>query len=246
MKVRDKIAKHKLKILVPTDFSGHALNAGSFTIELLKNTSGEIVLENVFQTPRENTGSLISINDIIIKESQERLRKESEILKIKSKKINITTQSEEGHPVNTIKQAFKRNNADLLVIGHNSKMDRFSSSFIGQPEYWPALLVPGMSFTKISKEAIVISTVANNDFIMPSALKEINKRFKDNLHYIYFTKNSTVEHLKASTEALLKKPDIGMVIFNASKGDWLEHAIKEHQLDSMFFSHPSLLLSNNG
>jgi nucleotide-binding universal stress UspA family protein len=246
MKTADKIKKQKLKILVPTDFSGHGLNAGAFAIELLKNAPSEIILENVFQVPKENTGTLISISDIIKTESQERLNKECAELKSKSKKILITTKSEEGQPVNTVKQALKKSNADLLVIGHNTKIDKFSASFIGQPECWPTLLVPGMSFTKIPNEAIIISTTANNDINLPNALTEISKKFKDKLHHIYFTKNSTVEHLKTSTDALLKQGNIGMIIFYTCKGDWLEQAIKEHQLDSMFFSHPSLLISNNG
>lgn len=246
MKTVKKIKKQKLRILVPTDFSGHGLNAGAFAIELLKNAPSEIILENVFQVPKENTGTLISISDIIKTESQERLNKECAELKSKSKKILITTKSEEGQPVNTVKQALKKSNADLLVIGHNTKIDKFSASFIGQPECWPTLLVPGTSFIKIPNGAIVISTIANVDIYMSPALVEVCKRFKDNLHHIYFTKNSTGEHLKTSINELLKKKNIGIIIFNSTKGDWLEQAIKDHQLDSIFFSHPSLLISSNG
>jgi hypothetical protein len=246
---KKKNKNQKLRVLVPTDFSGHALNAGIFTIELLKNTLGELILENVFQVPKENTGTLISVNDIIIRESEERLKKEQALLKLKKEKIEVTTQSEEGNPINAVKKAFKKTQANMLVIGHNSKMDRFSSTFISQPEYWPTLLVPGNTTNKISKEAIVISTsVSINDGIgVGPEFAEIEKRYRDSAHLLYFTKNSTVEHLKATVEALLKKhKKIGMLIFNTIKGDRLEQAIKEHQLDSVFFSHPVFLLSNNG
>jgi nucleotide-binding universal stress UspA family protein len=246
---KKKSENKKLKVLVPTDFSGHALNAGAFIIELLKNTLRELILENVYQVPKENSGTLISVNDIIISESEAKLKKEQAVLKAKKIKIEVTVQSEEGNPINAVKKAFKKTQANMLVIGHNSKIDKFSSIFISQPEYWPILLVPGNANNKIAKEAIVISTaVAINDGIgVGTEFAEIQKRYKESAHLLYFTKNSTVEHLKATVEALLKKhKKIGMLIFNTTKGDRLEQAIREHQLDSVFFSHPAFLLSNNG
>ncbi len=246
MSDKKKTEVKKLKMLIPTDFSGHALNAGEFAMQLLKKSASEIILENVYQVPKENSGTLISVNDIIISESKEKLQKEYSELKAKNKKINITIQSEEGNPITIVKHIVKRNYVDLLVIGHNSKMDKFSSAFIGQPEYWPALLVPSINSAKIFKEAIVISTSVNNGSDLTSAFTEIDTRFKGKAHQLYFTKNSIVEHLKATISALLEKHKIGIIIFNTVKGDRLEQVIKEHKLDSIFFSHPSLLMSNNG
>ncbi len=245
MKDTQKGKGQKLKILIPTDFSGHALNAGGFAIQLLKKSAGEVILENAYQLPKENSGTLISVNDIIITESKEKLQKEYNELKAKGKKINITIQSAEGNPITTVKHTLKKNHINLLVIGHNSKMDKFSSAFIGQPEYWPTLLVPGIKSAKIHKEAIIISTTVNNGLDLANAFVEIDKRFKEKTHQLYFIKNSTVEHLKATIQALLEKHKIGIIIFNTSKGDRLELLIKEHKLDTIFFSYPSLLLSNN-
>jgi nucleotide-binding universal stress UspA family protein len=243
---KKKIEVKKLKMLIPTDFSGHALNAGEFAMQLLKKSAGEVILENVYQVPKENSGTLISVNDIIISESKEKLQNEYNELKAKNKKLNITIQSDEGNPVTTVKNTLKKNHIDLLVIGHNSKMDKFSSAFIGQPEYWPALLVPGTKSTKIRKEAIIISASVNNAHDLTNAFTEIDIRFKDKGHQLFFTKNSTIEHLKATINALLEKHKVGIIIFNTTKGDRLEQVIKEHKLDSIFFSHPSLLISNNG
>ncbi|MGP8216858.1 MAG: universal stress protein [Bacteroidia bacterium] len=237
----------KLKILIPTDFSGHALNAGVFAIELLKNAASEAILENVFQAPKENAGTLISFNDIISRESQERLNKERDLLIAKNGQINITVQSDEGYPVSTVKNTFKRKYVDLLVIGHNSHISRFCSSFIEQPEYWPALLVPGSTHPKIPKEVIIVSTSGSSALDTNPVYKEIEKRFKtSNNHHLHFTRNSTVEHLKTNITSLLEKYKIGLMVFSTTRGDRLEQAIKERHFDSVFISNPTLLVSLHG
>jgi len=236
----------KLRILVPTDFSGHAVNAGAYAIQLFKHTVGEVILENVYQLPKENTGTLISINDLILHESEEKLRNEQSLLQKAKAKLTITLESKEGNPVNTIKQAVKKTHADLLVIGHNSKTDKFSSTFIGQPECWPTLLVPSAKITRPAKEVVLISSCVRNDLGPTKNFTELNERYNNSSHSLYFTKNSTVEDLKATITSLLRnKKKTGLIIFNTIKGDRLEQAIKEHQLDQVFYSHPSLLISNN-
>jgi hypothetical protein len=246
MKSIVKTENNKLRILVPTDFSGHALHAGAYAIQLFKNSIGEIILENIYQFPKDNTGTLISINDLILHESEEKLKNEQLLLKKTKTKFAIALQSKEGNPINVIKQSLKKTNVDLLVIGHNSKIDKFSSTFIGQPECWPTLLVPASKTIMPTKEAIIISSSVKSDLNLSPNFKEISDRFKDNSHLLYFTKNSTVEHLKATIKSLLEtNKRVGMLIFNTIKGDRLEQAIKGHQLDQVFYSHPSLLISNN-
>ena len=240
-----KIEKQKLKILIPTDFSGHALNAGFFAIELLKNAQGEFILENVFQVPKGNTGTLVSVNDIIIRESLQKLKKEQEKLKAKYSKTNIIVQSEEGNPVTIVKQTLKKDHIDLLVIGHNLKIDRFSSSFIAQPEYWPTLLVPESPFTKIGKEAIIVSTKVKNGLSASTTFAEISKRFKGSVYQICFEEKSTAEELVANILSIAMKHKTGMIILKTTNGDRLEQAITKHHLDSVFLSYPTLLISGN-
>ena len=52
-----------------------------------------------------------------------------------------------------------------------------------------------------------------------------------------------VEKLKADIRTLLEKHKIGLIIFNTSKGDRLQKALIAHQMDSVLFSIPSLLIN---
>ncbi len=72
MTSRAKAKEQKLKILIPTNFSGHGVTAGEHAIELFKDTTAEFILENVYQSPKGSAGTLISFHDIISREVNEK------------------------------------------------------------------------------------------------------------------------------------------------------------------------------
>jgi hypothetical protein len=242
MTSKTKAEEKRLKILIPTNFSGHGVTAAEYAIELFKDTAGEFILENVYQGPKGNTGTLISINDIISRDVNEGLKKEWEFLKSKYKNVSIDFQFEEGNPISTIKTAVKRNHFDLLVMGHNAHFKRFHKAFIEQPEYWPVMLVPQEPFLEKAKDAIIVSTEEIDGSIITPDFKNLNKRFKGKSHHLIFKAKDVLENLKAEISAWQKKYKIGMVVFNISRGCRLETAIREHKLDDFFLSLPPTLL----
>jgi hypothetical protein len=239
---RVKAKEQKLKILIPTNFSGHGIRAAEYAIELFKDAAGEFILENVYQAPKGNANTLISIHDIISREVNEKLRKEWELLKAKNKDLNIDFQFEEGNPISTIKTAVKRNHFNLLIMGHNSHFKRFHKAFIEHPEYWPIMLVPHEPFFEKAKDAIIVSTEDIDSSIITPDFKSINKKFKRKSHHVHFTAKDIVENLEAEINALQKKYKIGMIVFNVSPGCKLERVIREHKLDDFFLSLPPTLL----
>ncbi len=127
-------------------------------------------------------------------------------------------------------------------MGHNSHFKRFHKAFIEQPDYWPIMLVPHEVFFEKAKDAIIISTEEIDSSIITPGFKNINKRFKGKAHHLRFTSKDMVEDLRIEISALLKKYNIGMVVFNISKGCKLEMAIREHKLDEFLLSLPPTLL----
>jgi len=238
----------KMKILVPTDFSGSGVNAAALAIKLFQKKTDAIILENVFQTPKENRGTLISIHDIIANDSKALLEKERRHLKAEYKDVNISIRSEEGNLVDTIKRAVKKNKINLLVVGvskHGSKNGLVPKTFIEQPEFWPMLTVPLKPLPSGSKELILIVTegaLVKNKKGIADYLQNINM-YDTKTHNLEFTTKDKVEKLKADIRTLLEKHKIGLIIFNTSKGDRLQKALIAHQMDSVLFSIPSLLIN---
>jgi len=236
-----------LKVLVPTDFSGSGINAAAFAIELFNKKTDELILENVFQTPKEKSGTLISIGDIISNESKTLLEKERRHLKAEYKDINIFIQSEEGSIVHTIKNAMKAKDINLLVLGiakHATQLSRITSSFVENPQYWPMLTVPQNSYNKKSTELVIIvseDSSGNRAIELENYLKEVDLE-GHKMHHLKFPGKGDIEGLKQHIAVLLKKHKIGLLVFNTGKGDRLQKAVYAHQFDSYLLSFPALLI----
>ncbi len=244
--IKDK----QLKLLVPTDFSGTGVNAAAYAIQLFHKKTGELILENVFQAPKEKAGTLISITDILLSESKTLLEKERKHLAAEFRNVNISIESEEGSIINTIKNAIKAKNINLLVLGIPKRAAYLTSvpkTFIELPYYWPMLMVPQSALKNKSKELVIIISEDSrhrNTLELETYLKDIN--LKDNkMHHIEFTTNNSVVQLMKQLDELLKKHKIGLLVFNTFKGDKLQKAITNHELDSLLLTLPALIMQNN-
>jgi len=245
-----KIKGKKMKVLVPTDFSGSGVNAAAFAIKLFDKRADEIILENVFQIPKANKGTLVSIDDIISNESKLLLEKEHRHLKAEYKNAKVTIQSEEGNVVAIIKNAIKKKGIDLLVIGLQkqvSKLSKTTSAFIEQPQYWPILTVPLKPLNKSKEVVIVISenSQTNNLKYLTDYLKSTDL-YDSTIHSLQFSTKEGIEQLKSKIDALLKKHKVGIIVFDTNKSDLLQKAIIEHKLDNVLLSIPALLIQHNG
>jgi hypothetical protein len=245
-----KMSGRKMKVLVPTDFSGSGVNAAAFAIKLFDKKTDEIILENVFQIPKENKGTLVSIDDIISNESKLLLEKERRHLKAEYKNANVTVQSEEGNVVSTIKNAIKKKGISLLVIGLQkqvSSLSKVTSAFIEQPQYWPMLTVPLKPLNKSKEIVIVISenSQSDNSKDLTDYLRNIDL-YESAIHRLQFSIKEGIEHLKSKIDALLKKHKVGIIVFDTNKADLLQKTIIEHKMDNILLSIPALLIQHNG
>lgn len=236
-----------LKLLVPTDFSGSGINAAAFAIQLFHKKTGEMILENVFQTPKEKLGTLISVSDIIANESKSLLEKERRHLKAEYNDVNISVQSEEGSIVHTIKKAIAIKNINLLVLGMQKNARRLSSiinSFIEYPQYWPMLTVPQRATTNQSKELLImVSEDAGKEKSLELAtyLEQINMH-TNKMYYLELGSKENMEQLKNKIGQLLEKHKVGLIVFNTSKGDRLQKGIIMHEFDNLLLTFPALII----
>lgn len=107
------------RILLPTDFSTNARNAFSYILKMLGNDVEEYILLNSFEPPHGNSGMLISINDILQKESESGLKKEKQYL-IDTFGIDenkIKTVSDLGDLVGVIERELEHTEIDMVVMG---------------------------------------------------------------------------------------------------------------------------------
>ncbi|MGB0369107.1 MAG: universal stress protein, partial [Flavobacteriales bacterium] len=103
-------------ILIPTDFSDNAMKAAEYAFRLYSNDSTFILL-NSYEVPTSGATMLISISDVLKKESITQLEAEQTRLLDKHPELSgrIEMKSLLGSPNSAIKQASE--NADVVVMG---------------------------------------------------------------------------------------------------------------------------------
>ncbi len=107
------------KIVIPTDFSDTAKGAVDYAVAFLGNDKSEVFLLNAYEPPHMGSGMLISINDILEKESKSSLNGEIKRL-IKENKLNgykFDTISEHGDLVGSLKKWSKKIAFDYVILG---------------------------------------------------------------------------------------------------------------------------------
>lgn len=240
----------KFKLLVPTNFSGAGANAAAFAIGLFKKRTDELVLENVFQAPKQVSSTLISISDLLANESRALLEKERRHLMTEYKGINISIDSEEGSIVHAIKRTIKEKGIDLLVLGlpkDANDLRNIPKVLTEQPIYWPMLTVPYNSITAKSKELVIIISEEDKGYDpleLEKYLKQIELN-KNKAHHVEFKLNDSGAQLQAYLLELVKKHKIGLLVFNTSKGDRLQRAIIRHEMDTIILKIPAILMQHN-
>ena len=109
------------KIVIPIDFSDTSRNALHYALSFLGKDKSDIYLLNAFEPPHMGSGMLISINDILEKESKSALNQEINKLK-EANKINgyhFETISENGNLVGSLKKWSKKIKFDYVMLGTN-------------------------------------------------------------------------------------------------------------------------------
>jgi len=122
------------KVLIPTDFSESSFNAVKYAFELLNGLKDiEYILLNAYDIPHGGSATmLVSITDILKRDSEIGLRKVLSKLNLKGDEIdhNIRTISLHGSLATVIEQLLKKEDFDLLVMGTHG-IGGLTDSFLG-------------------------------------------------------------------------------------------------------------------
>lgn len=104
-----------MKILVPIDFSDYSVNAFQYALALAKDIDAEITLFHAAHNKlADNLNSMITVDDILLKESNTAL---TEIYTNNKNNIKVTTLSKIGLANDLIIDLCKSNDFDLIVMG---------------------------------------------------------------------------------------------------------------------------------
>lgn len=106
------------KILIPTDFSENAYQAARYALRLFGN-SADYTLVNAYQVPHSGSTMLISIADILKRDSEQLLREQ--IIRLEddfpSLVDHLSAVAEMGQADTVLRKIISNNGADMVVMG---------------------------------------------------------------------------------------------------------------------------------
>lgn len=107
-----------MKILVPTDFSENARSAFAYGYQLFNQFGdAEMVLMNSYENPRGAAGVMMSLEEIMRKDSERELEMELEELTARFPKANISVISRYGAIENCVERTVREEGIDYVVMG---------------------------------------------------------------------------------------------------------------------------------
>jgi nucleotide-binding universal stress UspA family protein len=107
------------KVLIPTDFSANAENAVKYSFDMLKNTDEKIefVLLNSYTIPHSKNTMIMSITEILKRDSEEGMKRCLKKLKQDFPNDSIRSISMQGPLCTVIEILMKNEKFDLVVMG---------------------------------------------------------------------------------------------------------------------------------
>jgi nucleotide-binding universal stress UspA family protein len=249
MSVQKSKKKADRNILAITDFSKSSTNAILFASRLFEDSNLKFKLLNVFENPNEKATLLISVEDILTKDSEAGLEKQSTEIAtlLKSLKFKISTHSHQGRLKKAISTIAQTENVDLLVAGISSDKypcKNFNNTpllFMGQSKF-PILIVP----EKCSDKAVNSVLILNLDAHLPKNILE--KGFESIINHDHIAKYTislnekkidagTLSHLNSE----LKEHAVNLIIIIPTAGDKIDRAMLDYQIKELCPSIASLL-----
>lgn len=250
MSLRKAQKKNDKTILAITDFSKSSTNAILFAARLFKNYNLKLNLLNVFENPSEKAALLISIEDIVSKDSELGLKKQSEEIayKLEDIKPQITTNSLSGKFKKVVGTITQSENIDLIVAGIPlnqypcKELNYVPFLFVGQSKF-PILMVPEDCVSKSVKNILVLSL----DVRLSKGL--VNKGFE------YFANHHSIDRniinlndKKVNNSAKLsslftsiKENKVDLLMIIPSAGDKIDRALLDYQVQELCPTVASLL-----
>jgi Universal stress protein family len=249
MKVQKSGKKADKTILAITDFSKSSTNAILFAAHLFENSNLKFKLINIFENPNEKATILISVEDILTRDSEAGLTKQSaEIASLlKSLKFKISTHAISGKLKRVIGNLTQSETVDLIVAGipaDKYPCKNFNNTpilFMGQSKY-PVLMVP----EKCSDTPVKSILIVNLDTHLPQ--NTIDKGFEDMVNHDHVAKHVFSLNEKkmdsrtiASLNGEIKKHNVDLIIFIPAAGDKIDRALLDYQVQELCPTVTSLL-----
>lgn len=199
-----------MKILIPTDFSENARSAFAYAYELFSPFGEiELVLLNSYENPRGAAGVMMSLEEIMRKDSERELEMELEELTERFPKANITVISRYGSLENSIERSVREDGVSYVVMGtfgatglKESLMGSNTQKAIDNTSA-PIIAVPhDYNYQKITK--IVVATdlekLENIEILQPAI--HIADFCQAEIHLVYVTDNADGIDMEKQAAAL--------------------------------------------
>ena len=199
-------------ILVPCDFSGQALDAFRFAIELAQPEADEIELLHIIELPVLNDTTLmptLSFEAEYMKEAAELARKNFQrMIKPVKKKIGLSWSVEYGNPASTILFHVKRKKSDLVVMGTKGASG-LKEYFVGSNTEKivrlcpvPVVAVPkGVSIASLKHLVFPTLLTGDQDALM-NEVKALQETLKARLHVVFINTPALFRRDKESQELM--------------------------------------------
>jgi Universal stress protein family len=236
-------------VLAITDFSKCSTNTVLFAANLLKYSNLKIILLNTFETPNDKASLLISVEDILSKDSEYGLKKQSDTIAsvTERQKLSITTHSQSGKLNKVIGKELQKQEVDLIADGIES--DKYPSMyfnniptlFMGQSRY-PVLLVPETTSIKNIKSILVLNLDKNKN---KNHAKEGLEKIINHNHLLQYSlnifENKFSSTIADSINKLITRQKVDLIIIIPSPGDKIDRALLNYQFHELCPSIVSLL-----
>lgn len=204
-KITEEMNKELIKsVILLTDFSNPAKNAISYAIDAF-GESVEYNLVNAFYA-RTSSATLLDLNDMLAKESEQGLTEEKAWIESKyaDKNLSIKTHSIFGSPIDAIKKFKRAGEADMVIMGTKgaSGVDAvlFGSvaSSVIRATVTPVISVPPSSKYEGFGELVFATDgedIANTEVLTP--LNQLQKQFNSEVDVFSVEKNGEHTNLAA-------------------------------------------------
>jgi hypothetical protein len=228
-------------VLAITDFSKSSTNAILYASNLFNYSNLKIILLNAYETPDEKAALLISIEDILSKDSETGLKKQSTDISTitNDRNLEISTYSIGAKLKYAIGKIIQSENIDLITAGipkskyPSTFLNKNPILFMGQNRY-PVLLVPEECSNKPIKNILILNLGSHqvNDYSKNGLEHILNHnhlaKFVINLNDI---KNDNTE--TAFLNKTLTKQKTDLILIVPSTGDRIDRALLNCQVKEL-------------
>lgn len=186
-------------ILIPTDFSANSKRAAEYAILLFHQNDTHLYLMNSYEMPQAGASMLISMEDILKKNSEEELCSLEIDLKqeFSGHKPNLKTISIYGDPVFAITKTVEDNHIDLVIMGTQGasgikeKLIGSNTASVVKKVNCPVLTVPEKSPLNVPKRILLAIDPAHFDANALLTLEKIAKAFQSTIYLLYVAAEDT-------------------------------------------------------